>query len=385
MKDLKSEFLLDPEVVFLNHGSFGATPKRVFSTYQEWQRTLEKQPVQFMINALSGHLADARQSLGSYINSEADDIVYIPNATFGLNVVARSLKLGPNDEVLTTDHEYGACDNVWRFLSQKRGYKYVRQPIPIPLESSEAVAQELWQAVTPRTKVIYLSHITSPTATRFPIEMICARAREAGIMTIIDGAHAPGQIPVDMERIGADFYFGNAHKWMCAPKGAAFLYAKTERQALIEPLVVSWGWGSDSTFSSGSTYIDYLQWQGTNDPAAYLSVPAAIQFQADHDWPAVRRRCQKLARQAMDRICELTGLNPIYPEDWAQCHQMVTVPLPPIEDLPALKTAIYEAHKVEVPLVQWNDRSFIRVSVQGYNDQGDIDALLAALREALAK
>jgi isopenicillin-N epimerase len=385
MNDLKAEFLLDPEVVFLNHGSFGATPARVFSVYQEWQRRLENQPVQFMINELMPRLAEARLSLGKYINVKPEDVVYIPNATYGLNVVARSLDLGPEDEVLTTDHEYGACDNIWRFLSQKRRYRYRHQSIPLPIDSLEEAAERLWQAVSPRTKVIYLSHITSPTATRFPVETICRRARESGILTVIDGAHAPGQIPLDMERIGADFYFGNAHKWMCAPKGAGFLYAKRDKQSLVEPLVVSWGWSRGGEFSAGSTYLDYLQWTGTNDPAAYLSVPAAIQFQADHDWPAVRQRCHNLARQAMRQICEMTGLAPIYPYQSAQYHQMVTVPLPPIADLPALKSAIYERFRVEVPLIDWGDRSFIRISVQGYNNQQDIEALLVALSATVTK
>jgi isopenicillin-N epimerase len=384
MDELKTQFLLDPAVIFLNHGSFGATPRPVFSAYQDWQRRLEHQPVQFLIGELPDHLAQARQSLGSYINAAPDDIGYIPNSTFGLNVVARSLDLGPDDEVLTTDHEYGACDNVWQFLSQRRGFKYVQRPIPLPMTSLEAVIEGFWRGVTPRTRVIYLSHITSPTATRFPVEAICARAKEKGILTIVDGAHAPGQIPLDIELIGADFYFGNAHKWMCSPKGSAFLYARRDVQQLIEPLVVSWGWGEDRTFTYGSDYLDYLQWLGTNDVSAYLSVPAAIEFQESHNWAEVRKQCHVLLREAVRQVSELTGMASVYAGD-SFFHQMAVAPLPPIGDLDAFKASMYDEFCVEIPCIQWGDHQFIRISIQGYNSRQDIDVLLNALDDLLPK
>ena len=224
----RDEFLLDPDVVFLNHGSFGATPRPVFETYQDWQRRLEWQPVQFLGTDIAAYLAEARRALGRYLNVAADDLVYVPNATFGVNVVARSLRLEPGDEVLATDHEYGACENAWLFMGRERGFRYVRQPIPLPLSSAADVMEQFWAGVTPRTKVIFLSHITSPTAMRLPVEAICERARAAGILTVIDGAHAPGQIPLDLTTVGADFYAGNCHKWLCAPKGAGFLFARPE-------------------------------------------------------------------------------------------------------------------------------------------------------------
>lgn len=383
MHTLRSLFQLDPNVVFLNHGSFGATPTPVFATYQEWQRRLERQPVQFIVNELPGHLEQARQALGDYLNAGKDDLVYVPNATFGVNVVARALRLGPGDEVLATDHEYGACDNVWHFLSRKRGFRYVRQPIAVPVSSAAAMVERLWQGVTSRTRVIFLSHITSSTALHLPVEAICARARDAGILTLIDGAHAPGQIPLDLQAVGADFYTGNAHKWLCAPKGSAFLYTRPEKQSLIEPLVVGWGWGEERTFTFGSDYLDYLQWLGTNDVAAYLAVPAAIRFQAEYGWPAVRRRCHALVRQALRRICALVELPSIYPGDAGFYYQMAVAPLPPVEDVAAFKARLYQEYQVEIPCIQWNQHHFIRVSVQGYNGQEDIDALLAALRKIL--
>lgn len=376
-------FLIDPTVTFLNHGSFGATPRPVFEAYQEWQRKLEWQPVQFTSRDLPNYLQDARQKLGQYINAHHNDIVYIPNATYGVNVVARSLPLREGDEVLTTDHEYGACNHTWQFLSQKKGFTYIQQPIPLPVTDNQTIIDQFWQGVTPRTKVIYISHITSATALCFPVAEICKRARKEGIITLVDGAHALGQIPLDMQTIGADFYTSNAHKWLCSPKGSAFLYARPEKQHLIEPIIVSWGWGDTRTQHSGSDFIDFLQWVGTNDSAAYLSVPAAIQFQEEHNWEKVRQDCHELVKQAMHRICDLTGLAPLYPDDAGFYHQLAIAPLPPVTDLQALKAALYDEYRVEIPLTQLQNKQFIRTSIQAYNTQEDVDTLLKALTDLL--
>lgn len=375
--NLKALFLLDPDVHFLNHGSYGATPVPVFAVYQRWQRRLERQPVQFIAVELTEHFAHARQILGDYVNSPATDLVFLPNATFAVNVVARSLSLGEGDEVLATDHEYGACDNIWRFLSQKQGFCYVNQPISLPTGKPEEVVAELWQGVTAQTRVIFISHITSATAVTFPVAAICARARAEGILTVVDGAHAPGQIPLDMAAIGADFYTGNCHKWLCAPKGSAFLYARPEVQHLVEPLVVGWGWGADRTLTFGSDFLDYQQWLGTMDPAAYLSVPAAIQFQAEHNWTAVRQQCHDLLRQTLGHIHTLTGLEPMYRSDADYC-QMAIAALPPV-DAPQLKRRLLDEFKVEIPITEWHGRTFIRLSVQGYNTPDDMETLLAGL------
>jgi isopenicillin-N epimerase len=377
--NLKELFLLDPDVHFLNHGSFGATPRPVFEAYQAWQRRLERQPVQFIALELGGHLAEARQALGNYVNAVAADLVFVPNATFGVNVVARSLALGPDDDVLATDHEYGACENAWKFLSQKRGFQYLNQPIAMPATTPEAMVEQLWQGVTDRTRLIFISHITSATAVTFPIAAICARAHDAGILTLVDGAHTPGQIPLDMAEIGADFYTGNAHKWLCAPKGSAFLYARPEVQPLIEPLVVSWGWGEERMLRFGSDFLDYLQWAGTMDPAAYLSVPAAIQFQAEHNWTAVRQQCHDLLCQAIQQINQLTALAPMYASD-SFYRQMGIAALPPV-DLPQLKRQLLEEFKVEIPVYEWHGRSFIRLSIQAYNTPADLEALLDGLEK----
>ena len=380
MKDL---FLLDPSVVFLNHGSFGACPKPVFAAYQEWQRRLERQPVQFLGRELAGHLLSARQALGSYLGSPAENIVYIPNATFGVNAIARSLDLQPGDEILTTDHEYGACDKTWEFVCRKRGAAYIRQPIRMPTGPPEEVFEQIWAGVSEQTRLIFCSHITSPTALTLPVAQLCQRARQAGILTLVDGAHAPGQIDLDLEAIQADFYTGNCHKWMLAPKGSAFLYARPEVQALVEPLVVSWGWQAAEDFSSGSAFVDRFQWRGTDDPSACLAVPAAIQFMAEHDWPAVRRRGHGLLEQALERIASLTGLTGMYFNPESDFQQMAVAPIPLQADLVRFQKRLYADYRVEVPCIEWNGRHFIRISIQGYNTADDLERLIAALQALL--
>lgn len=390
-------FLLDPSIHFLNHGSFGACPKPVFEVYQSWQRRLEAQPVLFLGRELATLQAQARQALGAYLNVAADDLVFVPNATHGVNIVAHSLVLQPGDEILTGDHEYGACDNTWNFVCQKTGARYLRQPVALPLAAPEAFVEQFWQGVTPRTRLIYLSHITSPTAQRFPIEALCQRARREGILTLIDGAHAPGQVTLDLQAVGADFYTGNCHKWLLSPKGAGFLSTRREAQRLIEPLVVSWGYSADENTTSGSRYIDLLQWTGTYDPAAVLSVPAAIQFMQDHQWDEARQQCSGLLRQALTRIDALTGLPSIYPDDLSRDPsplpggrvlpggstlppQMGAARLPAGTDLVTLKQRLYDEFRVEAPLVLWNEQKFIRISIQAYNTPADVDALLDALK-----
>src|SRR5215211_2384206 len=376
MLSLKEQFLLDPNIVFLNHGSYGATPKPVFEAYQNWQRRLERQPVLFLGRELPALLLESRVALSEYLKADATDMVYIPNATHGVNIVAHSLQLKHGDEILTTNHEYGACDYTWEFICGKTGAKYVHQPIPLPVHSEEEIADQFWQGVTPQTKVIYFSHITSSTALRLPVEEICRRARRAGILTVIDAAHSPGQIPLDLQKLNADMVFGNAHKWLLNVKGSAFLYVRREVQHLIEPLVVSWGSNPTPDIATGSRFIDLLQWTGTKDPTAALTVPDAIQFMKDHDWDTVRCQCHQLLRQAIERICDLTNMPPLYPLDSDFYCQMGTAPLP-LSNLTILKSRLYDEHKIEVPLTEWQDKPFIRISVQGYNTQEDIDALVS--------
>jgi isopenicillin-N epimerase len=381
MSSLKSYFLLDPDIVFLNHGSFGACPRPVFDTYQNWQRELERQPVAFLGRQATALMANAREKLAAYLGAAADDVVYFPNPTTAINMVARSLRLHPEDEVLTTDHEYGAMDRTWRFVCQQTGARYVQQPVPLPVTTVEDFVEIFWSGVNARTKVIFLSHITSPTALTFPVQAICLRARAAGLLCIVDGAHAPGHIPLNLAAIGADIYTGACHKWLCAPKGAAFLYARPEVQHWLEPLVVSWGYQSDQP--SGAQFVDYHEWQGTRDLAAFLTVPAAITFQAQHNWDAMRRQCHRLAGDTRQRLNALTGLESICPDSPPWFTQMFAARLPTHTDLEVLKRQLYDEYRIEVPVVLWNHQKFLRVSFQGYNTPEDADTLVAAVERLL--
>jgi isopenicillin-N epimerase len=378
MTSLKENFLLDPNIVFLNHGSFGATPRAVFEAYQNWQLQLERQPVLFLARELPTLLHKSRAILGQYLNADTNDLVYIPNATHGVNIVAHSLQFKPGDEILTTDHEYGACDYTWDFICKKTAAKYIHQHIPLPAQSKEEIIEQFWQGVTPRTKVIYMSQITSSTALRLPVKEICKRASQAGILTIIDAAHSLGQIPLDLQDLDADIVFGNAHKWLMNAKGSAFLYVRRTLQPHIEPLIVSWGYQATPGIATGSRFVDYLQWTGTKDPTAYLTIPHAIQFMKDHNWDNVRHQCYLLLHQAIKRICDLTQLPPAYPLDSDFYSQMGIAPLPPSNNV-NLKSRLYDEYKIEIPLTEWRGRQFVRISVQGYNTQEDIDALVRAL------
>ncbi len=378
---LRDLFLIQPDIIFLNHGSFGACPRPVFGEYQRWQLELERQPVEFLGRRFNDLMRQARGALANYLGADKNKLVGVTNATVGVNIVARSLKLREGDEVLSTNHEYGAMDRTWRFVCQKRGARYINHRLPLPLESREQFVESLWGAVTERTKVIFLSHITSPTALIFPVEEICRRAREQDILTVIDGAHAPGQISLDLEAIGADFYAGNCHKWMNSPKGAGFLYARPEVQPLLEPLVVSWGWESETP--GDSPFIDHHEWQGTRDIAAFLSVLAAIEFMRANDWERVRAECHELAAEFRRRVTELTGLPPLSPDSAEWYKQMVAVPLPDC-DIDALKKRLYDDHRIEIPLLMWNGLPLIRASFQAYNTRDDLDRIVAALAVLLA-
>lgn len=381
-KRLKPLFLLDPDVHFFNHGSFGATPRPVFATRQAWQERLERQPVKFLARDFADLMLGARQALAGYLGCAADDLVYMTNTTFGINLIARSLSLLPDDEVLASDHEYGACERAWQAACAARGARYVRQPLPLPASDDELL-ERLWQGVTSRTRAIFVSHITSPTALRLPVEAICRRARAAGLTTIVDAAHAVGQLPLDLPSLDADYVVGNLHKWALAPKSAAFLYARRERQEILEPLVVSWDSGGSPRGSTGSRFIDQLQWSGTHDPSAVLAVPAALEFMAEHCWQAVGAACHARLSRLLDEIAALTGLPACYPPASGQFIQMAVAELPAAVDTTTLQRRLYDEFRVEAPVLAWNGRKFIRVSLQGYNSENDIQVLLAALKRLL--
>ena len=339
------DFLLDPEVTFLNHGSYGACPVPVFERYQELQRELEHNPVEFLARRFHDLTEEARGALASFVGARAADLVFVPNATAGLNAVIRSLRLRPCDEVLTTRHEYGAVTRTWEFA----GATLVH-----------AEPEELAAAIGPRTKAVSVSHITSPTALVLPVEEICAAARAAGVLSIVDGAHAPGQLPLDLERLGADVYAGNCHKWLCAPKGAGFLWAREEHHGWIDPLVVSWGYDEGFVRRHG--------WQGTRDPAAALAVPAAIEAHRSFDL----ERCRRLAASFHDRLPPV-GASPA-PQMWASAVDT--------DDPEGLQRRLVDEHRIEVVVREWEGKSLLRVSIAPYNEAADVERLLAALKLA---
>jgi isopenicillin-N epimerase len=345
MRDL---FLLDPDIVFLNHGSFGACPRPVFETYQAFQRELERQPVEFLgrERRFPELLDAARVRLADYVGADLDNLVFVPNATTAINTVLRSLELRRGDEILCGDDEYGGMQILLRFVAERSGATVVTRPFA-ELEPG------------PRTQIVFCSHVEWISGRVNDLAPLCEAARDAGAVTIVDGAHAPGQIPLALEQLGADVYAGNCHKWLCAPKGAAFLYARPEVQPAIDPPIVSWDWSESGSFA------EIHSWQGTRDPAAFLSVPAAIDFQVEHDWPRVRERCHALLESARDRL----PLEPLTD----QFVQMLGFALPEGTDGDALKRELYERHRIEVPIVGQT----MRVSVQAYNDESDLDSLVS--------
>lgn len=364
-------FLLDPEIVFLNHGSFGACPRPVFAEYQRLQLELEREPVEFLglKRRFPELIGAARERLATYVGASASDLVLVPNATTAVNAVARSLDLQPGDEIVATTHEYGGNDLLWRYTCERRGARYVE----VNTTPASAV-DELLGAVTPRTRALFFSHISSPTALRFPAQELCAQAREAGVLSIVDGAHAPGQIGLDLASLGADFYAGNCHKWLCSPKGAGFLHVRREVQPMLEPRTVSWDWAAEE-------WAVRHRWAGTSDPSAHLAVPAAIDFQAEHGWDAVRARCHGLAARAARELAERFGMEPFASSD-DDFVQMVSLRLPPV-DAEELGRRLFHERRIEVIARDWRDQPTLRISFQGYNDENDLDALVDALAHLL--
>ena len=356
MRDL---FLLDPGVTYLNHGSFGACPRPVFEAYQRWQRELEREPVEFIVRRLPDLLAESRAALGAYVGAAPDDLTFVPNAGTGINMAARAVELARGDEVLATDLEYGALNFTWEWVCGRAGARYVCAPW-----------DELFDRVTERTRVLYLSHITSETGLALPVAELVARGREHGLVTIVDGAHVPGHVPLDIESIGADFYAGNCHKWLCAPKGAAFLWVTPEWQERVHGTIVSWGYDEGR-----GSFVERTELQGTRDSSAYLTVPAAIEFVQEHDDAA---RCVTLAREARRELCALLELEPIAPESMVQRMAAFRVP----GDAYALQRALWERHRVEIPAMQGD---LMRISVAMYNDRTDVDRLLSALAHEVAR
>lgn len=385
-KNIKNLFLLKDGLVFLNHGSFGACPKVVFDVYQNWQRKLEQQPVAFLDQSRNflPNMKQVRHALAEKLGAFPDDLVGVNNATEGLNIIARSMRLNAGDEILTSDHEYGALEKTWDAVCKRTNARIVKVEVPVPLTSAVEFCNIIKTGMSDRTKVLFLSHVTSPTSLVFPLKEVIAEARSRGIITIVDGAHAPGLIDLDLNDLNADFYSGNCHKWMMSPKGAAFLWARQDVQPMLEPLVVSHGWvaqlgGSQQKGAFGNTrFIDCFEVNGTRDPAAWLSLPEALKFVHDYDWRSMTQKSADLARQTADRIADMTQI-PLLASDEFSAPQMISITLPYC-DVEDVKRKLYNMFNIEIPVFRWKEKSIVRISIQPYNTQEDANALVFALK-----
>lgn len=378
---MKDKFLLNAQITFLNHGSFGACPKSIIKAYQDFQLEMEQDPVHFVQKKHPIYLAEARNSLGKFINCDPKDLLFRPNPTVAINTLMRSLSLKAGDEILATNQEYGAMDRTWNFFSKKTGVKYIRQPITLPILSKEQIIEEFWKGLTSSTKVIFLNQISSTTALIFPVKEICDKARELGITTIIDGAHVPGHIDLDIKELNPDYYTGTLHKWMLAPKGSSFLYVRKELQNQIDPLVVSWGY--DSATPTGNQFLDYHDYQGTNDESAYLSTPNVIDFLEQNNWNKKAAEAKELVLKNYPRFCKLVNSEPIAPQTTVFFGQMASVPIRTSKPQ-ELKDLLYEKYKIQIPVMELNDSVYLRYSINAYNSQADLDKLYCALKDILA-
>ncbi len=375
--NLRDQFLLRKDINFLNFGSFGATPKPVFDYYQQWQKVLEAEPVQFIAFDGVEYLSTSRAALAKFIHvDDKDDLVYVTNPSFAVNIIAKAFPLEEGDEILATNIEYGACDRTWEYYCGQKKATYKRQKISLPITTKEQFIEDFFKGVTPKTKAVFISHITSATALIFPVKEICAIAKSKGLMTIIDGAHAPAQIDLKINELEVDFYVGACHKWMMAPKGASFLYAHKSVQHLCEPLVVSWGYKAAKP--SDSQFLDYHQMIGTRDFSAFLAVTMSIIFMHDNKWPEVSKRCHEMVLANAPLFYELLGTQPISPLTSEWIGQMISIPIHTKEP-EILQRKLFKEFNIEIPIMRQGEDIYMRYSINAFNSIQDLEALHNAL------
>jgi len=391
---------LDPAVVFLNHGSFGACPRAVLVVQADLRAELEANPVAFLDRALEGRLDAARARLAAFVGADPEELAFVPNATAGVATVLRSLRFAPGDEIVTTDHEYNAALNMARFAAARDGARVVVARIPLPTTGPDEVAERVLAAVGPRTRLVLMSHVTSPTALVLPVERLVATLEGRGIPVLVDGAHGPGMLPLDLAGLGASFYAGNLHKWVCAPKGAAFLHVRRDRQNAIRPLAISHG--ANDPRAGRSTFRKEFDWTGTADPTPFLALPAALDAvggMVAGGWPAVMARNAGLAAVGRRVLASAAGRPVLAPE--TMLGSMAAIELPPDRafaardpsDADPLQARLLETAAVEVPLHAWprdpvpgeRRRRLLRVSAHLHNDSGEYAHLAEALRALLAE
>ncbi len=377
-EELKQLFLLDPKITYLNFGSFGATPIPIFEKYQAYQRALETSPVQFITVKTPALLKASREALARFVHCHADDLVLVSNPSYAVNTIAKSMHLQPGDEVLTTNLEYGACDRAWKLVCKQSKSQYIQQPITLPLTTEDTFVEELFAGVTSRTKIIFISHITSSTGLILPVKKVIEKAKTLGIPVFIDGAHTPGHIDLNLEALDVDYYTGACHKWMMTPKGSSFMYVKKRYQEHILPLIISWGY--EAVKPSHSKFLDWHEMSGTLDYAARLCIPEAIAFRDKYRWDEVASNSRKLAYDNASTFANILDSQLLAPIDERFIGQMISVPIR--TDNPELlyQTFVHE-YKIEIPVMPHNGVVYLRFSINGFNEQRDLDRLYEAIEQ----
>ena len=378
-EDWKAAWDLRSDTIYLNHGSFGPSPRAVIQARQAWQAQMESQPMDFFVRQFPEALLEARQTLAQFLGAQLENLVLVENATQAMNVVANSFPLAAGDQVLLTDHEYGAVQRIWETTCQRVEAEVTTVSLPAFFDSVQEVVDAIFAACNDRTRLIVVSHITSPTAVVLPVQEICERAHQEGVQVCVDGPHAVAQLPLDLGQLPCDYYAASCHKWLCAPFGTGFLYSAAEHQARLQPLTLSWGQLPPEDVSHWS---DEFLWSGTRDSSAFLAVPSAIEFMESAGLENFRHQGHAMAQYARQQLTELTGKESLVADDpcWYGC--MAQHPLP-AGDAAALQNSLWQEYGIEVPIVEWNQRRFIRVSCHLYNDQQQIDQLILALRKLL--
>jgi isopenicillin-N epimerase len=376
-QDLRSQWMLRPGLTFLNHGSFGAVPRQVFDVQTEWRARIEAEPIE-MLGRRSAELIDeAKIPVGKMFGMKPADFGFVTNATEAANAVLRSLNLRPGDELLTTDHVYHAIRQTMKLTARRAGATVREVAIPLPVTSAEQIRDAVLNAISPSTRLLVIDHVTSPTGLVFPLEAIIKGCRERGVEVLADGAHTPGMLPLDVEKIGATYYVANLHKWVCAPKGSAFVWVSPDRQADVHPTVIS--------HHLDDGFAREFSWQGTRDISSWLTVPTAIAFMADLGWDAVMEHNHRLAAWAHQMLIDRWNVKPLSPVDGALLGSLATVSLPAAlaqldsKQQQALQQRLFNEFQIEVPLVGWNGRSMLRVACQVYNTPAEYDRLAAVI------
>jgi isopenicillin-N epimerase len=384
---LAAHFSLDPSVIYLNHGAFGACPVVVQEAQREFRDRLERNPVHFFLRELERSLDETRAVLGPFIGANPDDLGFVPNATAGVNTVLAALEFEPGAEIVINDHTYPACSNAVKYWAARRGLQVRVAKIPFPTQSAEQLTQAILAEVTTRTRLVLLDHITSPSGLIMPVRGLVANLSARGIDTLIDGAHGPGMLPLDLDALGAAYYTGNLHKWCCAPKGAAFLWVRRDRQPLIHPLIISHGWAAPRT--DRSRFLLEFDWPGTLDASAILSIPRALSFLGglfSGGFPALYAHNKALALKGRDILCAALGTTPPSPDDLLGSLSVALFPehTPKTPSPDALYNALV-ARGIEVPIVPLPGypSGFVRIAAQVYNTEREIEVLAHALREEL--